>query len=389
MLPRKRSNGAYALQFRYNGEKHNLYLGKITKADANKIASEVEKIVSYSRKDLELPPDSLDWLRSISPKLRDRLSEIGLVKSSLSITYKQLLKLFLRDFCDGSRRPNTEERMERSLRTAEDVFGSTVVSEIGIDLADTFFAKLKRRYQSTATWTKSLNDSKQVFRWGIEKGLISTNPIRHLKGGSMANDARMHYVPADVIEEVIDVSSDDWILIFALARYAGLRVPSEFTRLRWEDVNWNKETLTIYAPKTKSKRVCPIFPQLWKRLSDAWEALPPGTKGKAHIIQAEKRRLLESNLRTQAIKLINRSGNDLWPKLFQNLRMSCATDLLNHYHVQKVAAWLGHSVNVLLKHYHGSTGSEIQTALEQTPDPFTQKESLENACRKSSNSHSN
>ena len=377
MKPQKRANGVFFCQISIGGKRKSITLGKIGKSESVRFTNNIESLLDCKRQKVEIPASLRKWLEEIDINFRHLLYESGVIDSVFSVTFNQLLREFLRDFCDGSRRPNTEERMERSLRTAEEVFGSTVVSEIDIDLADKFFPKLKRRYQSTATWTKSLNDSKQVFRWGIEKGLISKNPIRHLKGGSMANDARMHYVPAATIEEVIEVASDDWILIFALARYAGLRVPSEFTRLRWEDVNWNKETLTIYAPKTKSKRVCPIFPQLWTRLTKAWEELPPGTKGKAHVIQAEKRRLLESNLRTQAIKLIDRSGNDLWPKLFQNLRMSCATDLLNHYPVQKVAAWLGHSVNVLLKHYHGSTGNEIQTALEQTPDPFTQKQSVD------------
>jgi integrase len=378
MKPRKREGGAYVCQPTVDGKRKLITLGKISKADANEITCEIQRLLEYRKYGLDLPPGSKKWLKSIGPELRKKLSDLGIIDLATSVTFESLLDQFLKAFCDGTRRPNTEDRMERSTRTAREVFGSTLVADITNKQVEEFFRRLKKRFQSTATWTKSLNDTKQVFRWGIERRLIEDNPIALLKGGSMANDARMQYVDPEVIEEVIGIAQPrnenenyDWTLIFALARYAGLRVPSEFFRLRWEDVNWNKETIRIYAPKTKQWRICPIFPPLWRRLTTAWEALPPGTKAKTHVIQVEKRRAMEANLRSQAIDLIERAGQDQWPKIFQNLRMSCATDLLNHYHVQKVATWLGHSVKILLKHYHGSTGTEIQVAKEQIADPFT------------------
>lgn len=85
----------------------------------------------------------------------------------------------------------------------------------------------------------------------------------------MVNDSRRTYESMDVIEDVLDFCQGDWVLIFALARFAGLRVPSEFARLRWKDVNWNKHTIDVDGKKTKSWRVMPIFPPLNRYLLSA------------------------------------------------------------------------------------------------------------------------
>jgi len=224
---------------------------------------------------------------------------------------------------------------------------------------------------SESTWTKSLSDTKQVFNWGIKQQLIRNNPVADLRGGRKSNPNRMIYVTKEDIGDVLDIATGDWKLIFGLARFAGLRVPSEFVRLRWENVDFAKNILKVYAQKTRKPRLVPIFAPLDAIIRDAFESLPDRTPKRQHLIQAENRRQPESNLRTEAMKLIDRAGVDVWEKLFQNLRMSCATDLLNAgYPVTKVADWLGHSVAVLLEHYKGTTGREIQEAREVNNDPF-------------------
>lgn len=374
MKPRRRENGSWYCQPIINGKRRMITLGKVNATDARWITGQIEKLISYKKKGFPVPASLHQWLKSLDSSFRKLLMDAGIIDATYSITFGQLLDLFLDDFRDGTRQPNTEKRIERSTRTARQYFGKLVVSEISQGDIERFEKALKRRFTSEATWTKSLRDTKQVFRWGVSKKLIEENPIQFLKGGSMSNDARMEYVDADTITEVIDICEGDWILIFALARFTGLRVPSEFYRLRWRDVNWDKETIQIYGVKTKQWRICPIFPPLNRYLSDAWEKLPDGTPAKSHIIQAEQRRRLESNLRSQALDFIDRAGVDRWPKLFVNLRMSCATDLLDHYPVQKVASWLGHSVKILLQHYHGTSGKEIEVARKQTGNPFLVKQ---------------
>ena len=63
----------------------------------------------------------------------------------------------------------------------------------------------------------------------------------------------------------------------ALARYAGLRCPSEVGALTWADVNWEKGRLTVRSKKAEhhgadhAVRVVPISPDLRAILADASE----------------------------------------------------------------------------------------------------------------------
>jgi integrase len=49
---------------------------------------------------------------------------------------------------------------------------------------------------------------------------------------------------------VIDACPDaEWRLLFGLARYAGLRIPSESHRLTWADVDFERARLTVHSPR--------------------------------------------------------------------------------------------------------------------------------------------
>lgn len=62
-------------------------------------------------------------------------------------------------------------------------------------------------------------------------------------------------------------------------------------------------------------------------------------------------RSAKQNLRTHFEKIIQHAGQDAWPKLFQNLRASCETELLGVCPAKDVASWLGNSVPVAMAHY--------------------------------------
>lgn len=55
---------------------------------------------------------------------------------------------------------------------------------------------------------------------------------------------------------------------------------------------------------------------------------------------------VNTNLRTTFEKIVRRAGLEQWPRLFQNLRSSCETDLMKRHPMPTVAAWMGHSIEV-------------------------------------------
>lgn len=83
-------------------------------------------------------------------------------------------------------------------------------------------------------------------------------------------------------EAVIGACPDaEWALLFGLARYAGLRVPSETHRLTWADVSFDRARLTVHSPKTEhheghERRIVPIDPRLMKLLQDRFAECEEG-----------------------------------------------------------------------------------------------------------------
>ena len=98
----------------------------------------------------------------------------------------------------------------------------------------------------------------------------------------------------------------------------------------------------------------PLFPELIGPLTEPFEAAPQRAVYviTRHRLQAESPAgWRNSNLRTRFEKIIRRAGLEPWPKPFHAMRASCETELTEEFPVQAVAAWLGNSPKIALRHY--------------------------------------
>ena len=167
----------------------------------------------------------------------------------------------------------------------------------------------------------------------------------------VASLSRKQYLPAEDVEKVIGFSPDaEWRLIIALSRFAGLRCPSETLKMKWSDVDWEQNRMTVHSKKTakqgKPHRMIPIFTKLRLYLEEAFEAAEEGVE---HIIG--RYRDSETNLRTQLHRYIRKAGLEPWQRAFHQMRASCQTDLERHHGLHAAAAWLGNSPSVAAEHY--------------------------------------
>jgi hypothetical protein len=92
-------------------------------------------------------------------------------------------------------------------------------------------------------------------------------------------------------------------------------------------------------------------------------ATSPQLKGPEHVIV----RYGDKNfsLRTQLEWIIGRAGLKPWPKLFQNLRATRATELVKGCKNPRAAAErVGHSEAIAHKHYQQVTDEDFRLALE-------------------------
>jgi hypothetical protein len=182
---------------------------------------------------------------------------------------------------------------------------------------------------------------------------------------------RQHFVDRDRIQRVLDLASPTWQTIIALSRFGGLRCPSEVLSLEWRHIDWLKGEILVQSPKTEryagmETRKIPLFADLRPYLEDAHHLVEPGQThvvGGNHLAKAQGQNGWKNcNLRTTFEKLIKRAGVEPWPKLFHNLRSSFETELLRSHPVHVVATWLGHDVDVCIKHYAQITDADYRRA---------------------------
>ena len=133
-------------------------------------------------------------------------------------------------------------------------------------------------------------------------------------------------------------------LPIALGQLAGLRLPSESHLLQWGHVDWERRRLKVYAPKTDSTRSVPIVPELHDILAEAYDAAPVGS---AKIVS-----LSTNNLQRNLRQIAGRAGvQSLQVGPWQTLRRSAETMFAMTYPQHAVSQWIGHSVQISLKHY--------------------------------------
>ena|GEM_PF-5841623 len=154
-------------------------------------------------------------------------------------------------------------------------------------------------------------------------------------------------------------------LVVALARFGGLRCPSEVALLRWSDILWDEKRFVVTSPKTarygKGSRTVPIFPRLQPFLDEAFEMAREGDKWVIPMLDGNT----SKNIGTRFKKIIRRAGVEGWPKPFQNLRASLQTELEDapQLATHVVCSWLENSPRVAQNHYLTVTEEHFQFAV--------------------------
>ena len=373
-------SGARLIQFEDgDGNRRTIRLGKIAKRSAIKFKMHVEELVSAKLARHAPDDETSRWLAKIGDKLHQKLADVDLVprrNSTGRIMLSEHLEHYFEKRTDV--KENTLVHWRQSKRSLLTYFGADKpLAEITPGDARDFERWLKtgkarkHRYGETEaseglavnTLRKRISDAKQFFEDAVDRELIPKNPFQKLSGTVGSNRERDYFISRADAAKIIDTCPDaEWRLIFALARYAGLRIPSELLALAWDDINWAETKMLIHASKTehhegKGSRWVPIFPELKPFLAVCWESAAPGT---VYVISRYRER--NQNLRTQLGRIIRRAGVKPWPKLFQNLRASRATELAAEHPAHVAAAWLGHSTLVANKHYWQVTEDDFKRA---------------------------
>lgn len=337
-----------------DGNRRTVSLGRIAAASARSACGHIEHLAAAAFAGAAIPRDTAVWLAGIGDKLRDKLAAVRLTEPRKSATLQSFADSYVASRKDWSDAARTQFML--GVTDAVRFFGPTrsLASVTQAD-ADAFRAELASRL-APATARKRMRFTKHLFQRAVRARILSENPFQDQKTANVVNRERLQFIDADTAMKVADELTGNARLVFLLARFAGLRTPSETYALKWADVSFDHETLRVFASKTGRTRMIPMLPAVRAALLAAFSDAPDG----AEFVFQNRQPLpvIQRNVE----RAIVRAGVTRWPKLFQQLRASFATDCVRALPANAAAAILGHSAKVAAESYWTTDATDIASA---------------------------
>ena len=350
--------GCWRYLIRFGGTRSPVRLGHdLTEKQARTAGGHIDAIADAKESGTALTPATAAWLTSIGDKLHARLAALKLTEPRAGSRPVTLAELWDRFVAARTVKPATAAVHARVRKSMESHFGAARdIASIGAEHADGWIKALAddKRKLAVATRSKLAYIAKALFRRAVLWELLPRSPFASIKPGPQTNPKRQAYMTlADLDRIIAACPSDKWRCLFALARLAGVRVPSEVCGLTWGDVNFETGRMLVRSPKTEhhadgATRIVPMVPRLRAILLDVFTRAPEGTV----YVVPELQGGADTNLRTHGLRILEKAKVAAVPKLFVNLRASRATDWASEHGGATAAKWLGHSATIALKHYH-------------------------------------
>jgi integrase len=359
------------------GRRATLRIGRTSKRNAQHLLCLVERLLEAKHLGVPLDGETARWLDGLDPKIADRLARAGLIVGGTQARLGSFLDRLLAER-RGSRKRASLVVWGHVVRNLIEFFGADCpLKSITPERAEEFHQHLVALGLRDTTIHKRLQHCRTFFNCAKRQRLVADNPFEFVKHRPGDAAERRAYVPvADVLRLMDYCPNETWRVLLALARFGGLRIPSEAFSLKWTDIDWERGRLTVPCPKTehlpgRGYRVVPLFPLLRQYLDAAWSKAPEGA---VYVIPEEYRRRAQgpggwrnANLRTTLEKIVRRAGLTPWPRLWHSLRSSCESDLAAAFPLAAVAKWLGNTPAIALQHYVDPTDSLFQQAANWFP----------------------
>ncbi len=366
-----------------DGDRKTLRLSNVSRTAADRYSTHLTHLNDVRRTNSSVRGETIEFLNSLGKRDYKRLVNLELVEPRGSDEDdKKPTKLG--EWLDEFARMKSPDWKPASLvvfghtrRNLLDCFpAETLLADVTILDAENFERHLKTEELAKATMAKRCSIARTVFEAARKHRLIESNPFQdaNINVVTKGNSKKHVFVERQDIQKILDSCPDtEWRLLIGLARYGGLRVPSEALSLKWEHVNWERDEMLVPSPKTEhheghESRLVPIFAELRPLLVEASEQAEDGA---VWVINRHRSQVKEVgtdwqgvNLRTQFEKIIKRAGLKPWVRLWVNLRSTCATELTEEFPAHVVNNWLGHSERIANEHYRQTTREHFERAIK-------------------------
>ncbi len=385
----KRGRDGWSIRFYLDKKRVNISLPPVDEAAARLWVKHIDHLTWSKENGASHDPATRTWLLGLPDNLHMKLSRQGLDAPRAINVPKPTKPITVKVYCDSftqSMRCDLKSSSQTSyghcLKRLTEFFGPRPVESITSMDAKNFRTWLKessnkRDRPGTDGKVKELADNtvrrrmgfcKLIFGEALRDGLIERNPFTGIPSTVRSNKERKEYVPMDTYSLVLEKAPDSkWKLLMILARIGALRIPSEVAPMLWSDIDWNKKRLLIHCIKTErhekhATRTLPMFPLIETALIEHRIAqLKSGLYDPAGKVFPDINE--DTNLRTRFESIIRRANVRQWPKLWQNLRSSGATDMAKKFPAHIATQFCGHTSEVALEHYWTVMDSDFNDAL--------------------------
>jgi integrase len=353
-----RKNGSRFISFADgSGQVQTITLGKVPKRYAETVKVRVEDLASAVANHHAPRDDTARWLAGVDDRLHEKLARVSLVQQRNKVTVGGWLEQYLAERADDLKPESLRKLQQTKTKLLAFCDADRELRKLTLQDAIDWRQFLKGLKLSEAAVKTHSGNAKTMFAEAVRRKLILDNPFALLKSGPTASKYS-RYVTPDEIDRVIDACPNaEWRLLFGLARYAGLRIPSESHLLTWADVDFERARLTVHSPKTEhhdghEQRFVPITPQLMTLLQDRFAEVEEG-----------QQRLVEIGGKGAVIRQVRaiwqRAGVEPWNRLWQTLRQSCEKQWAMTFPQYAVSKWIGHSITISGRHYANDVPDEL------------------------------
>ena len=371
-------NGTYRITFNLDGKRVTIYTGKMGPREAERLRDKVKELARIKERNgrIEESENILKWVSTIiGTKLHTKLVNVGLLETVKDTQLGSFCEAYIASRTDIKQQ--TRINLLSSKRMLVEHFGADKdLRAITPAHVSEFKAALMTRY-ANATTGRTLRRGRQFFAHAVDAGILNRNPFDKLKIPNQTNPSRLFFVDRETCQKVLETCPNlQWRLIFSLARFGGLRVPSELISLQWNDVLWSQKKIKVPSPKTehiegKDHRWVPLFPEIIELLRQAFDIAKDGEQ---FIFPRTITGAV--NLRKGLTSIIKKAGLSPWPKLFQNLRASRETELCQNFPLHVASKWIGNTPTVAMGHYLQVIDSDWEKATTTTEKSNTKRDTL-------------
>jgi hypothetical protein len=240
-----------------DSKRKTIRIGKVSAKTADSVARHIEAIISSKTSGEPLRRETAGWLADIEGKLHKKLVKAGLVEQpdkKAVLTVASLVESYKATRTDV--KPATLIHLDQAGKAMVAIFGATrdIATITESDGAD-FYRRLLDMDLAFNTARRRTGRAKQYLAYAVGKRVIATNPFAKVKTSTSSNPKRKFYVTVETTRVILEACpSTEWRLIVALARFGGLRTPSEHLGITWTDIHWTDTYSQFTRPRRSISR---------------------------------------------------------------------------------------------------------------------------------------